>query len=194
MGLQSYSALSVLHLNLPVGSLGSVLWLAVFVPVLVRCWQTLSGNNYTRLLSASTSWCQQLCQGLVSTDGIGWSLYDLSFSLSPIFFCPCISFSQEKNIFLMMPSHTHTHTHIHTHECVCVCACKIKILWHMWKFLSLFVNIINHDHLIFKELPAFMKKMKRSYFFLDLNLLVFVSCLYWWWTYCLEYPTKYFNH
>jgi hypothetical protein len=37
------------------GSIDSVQWLAVSASVLVRIWQSISGNNHTRLLSASTS-------------------------------------------------------------------------------------------------------------------------------------------
>jgi hypothetical protein len=65
--------------------------------VLVRSWQSLSGNSHIRLLSASSSWHQQECGGLVSADGmdpqVRQSLDGLSFSLCSIFY-PCLSFEQ----------------------------------------------------------------------------------------------------
>jgi hypothetical protein len=60
MGLQTPSATSVLPLTPPLGSLAqSDGWLQVFASVLVRLWQSLSGDSYIRLLSASISWHQQ---------------------------------------------------------------------------------------------------------------------------------------
>jgi hypothetical protein len=58
MGLQSSAAPLVLPLTLQLGSLGSVLWLAVSVCVLIIYLQRFSEFSYTSLLSASTSWHQ----------------------------------------------------------------------------------------------------------------------------------------
>jgi len=61
MGLQTPSAPSVLPLTAPLGSHAQFNgWLQAFSSVLVTLiWQSLSGDSYTRLLSASTSWHQQ---------------------------------------------------------------------------------------------------------------------------------------
>jgi len=41
-------------------------WLQASASVFVMLWQSLSGDNYIRLLSASTSWHHQYCQVLVA--------------------------------------------------------------------------------------------------------------------------------
>jgi hypothetical protein len=57
-------------------------WLWAYASVLVRIWQSLSGNSCIRLLSASTSWHQQQCLGLVTVYAqVGQSLNGISFSL-----------------------------------------------------------------------------------------------------------------
>jgi hypothetical protein len=89
MGLQFPSAPSVLPLTLLLGFLSSVQWLAVSICICLRCWQSLSEDSHTRLLSASMPWRQQLCTGLVSADGmdpkVARSLDGLPFSLCSIF-------------------------------------------------------------------------------------------------------------
>jgi hypothetical protein len=65
MGLQIPSAPSVCDLTPPLVSPRSGwCWLCASLSVFVRHWQSLSGNSYTRLLSASSS------VGLVSIDGM----------------------------------------------------------------------------------------------------------------------------
>ena len=58
MRLQTLSAPVVLSPTAPSGTLNSVQWLAASIRLLcfVRLWQSLSGDSYLRLLSASTSW------------------------------------------------------------------------------------------------------------------------------------------
>jgi hypothetical protein len=82
-------------------------WLQTSASVWVRLWQRLSGDNHTRLLSASASWYHQQCLGSVSVCGmdpqVGQTLDGLFFSLCSTL-CPCISFRQEQfwvNIFEM---------------------------------------------------------------------------------------------
>jgi len=62
IGFPKHSAPSVLSLTPPLVSLScahSVGWLKTSASILVRYWQNLSGDNYIRLLSASTYWHQQ---------------------------------------------------------------------------------------------------------------------------------------
>jgi hypothetical protein len=55
--LQTPSSSSVLSLTPPLFSHAQPnVWLQTFRSVLVRHWQSLSGNTYIRLLLASTSW------------------------------------------------------------------------------------------------------------------------------------------
>ena len=65
------SAPSVLCLTPLLGTLAQTKgWLHAHISVLVSLWQSLSGDSYTRPLSASASWHQQQCQALMSTDGM----------------------------------------------------------------------------------------------------------------------------
>jgi hypothetical protein len=61
--------------------------------------RAFSGDSWTRFLSESTSWYQQLYLGLISAFGmdaqVGQSLDGLSFSLCSTL-CPCISVRQEQ--------------------------------------------------------------------------------------------------
>jgi hypothetical protein len=109
MGLQTPSAPLVLPLTPSLASPCSVWRLAASIRTSI--WsgsgRPFSRDSYTRLLSASASWHQQECLGLVSADGmdpqVGQSLDGLSYSLCSIL-CPCISFRQEQfwvNIFEM---------------------------------------------------------------------------------------------
>ena len=70
MRLQSPSAPLVLPPTPPQGSWAqSYLWLQASISTLVNCWPNLPRNSHTRFLSASASWQQQQCWGLMSTDG-----------------------------------------------------------------------------------------------------------------------------
>ena len=64
-------------------------WLQASTSALVSCWQNLPRNSHTRFLSASHSWQQQQCQGVVCADRLDpqvrQSPYDSSFSLCSIF-------------------------------------------------------------------------------------------------------------
>jgi hypothetical protein len=60
MGLQTPSAPSALSLAQFNG------WLGTSTSVFVRHWQSLSGDSYIRLLSASTCWHPQYCLSLVT--------------------------------------------------------------------------------------------------------------------------------
>ena len=100
MELQTPSASSVFLLYSPLGSpVQSDGWLQACSSQSVRLWLSLSGDIHIRHLSASTSWRQQLCLGLVPEYGIdtqvGQSLDGHSFSLCPTLF-PSISFRQEQ--------------------------------------------------------------------------------------------------
>ena len=98
MGLQSPSAPSVLPLTLPLGSLGSVLWLWVFASVL--------GAGRTSQRTAIPGSCLQALFGICNSIGVWclqmewvlrWgSLWKAFPSVSAQFFCPCISFRQEQ--------------------------------------------------------------------------------------------------
>jgi hypothetical protein len=68
--LQSPSSPSVTSLAFPLESLGSVQWLVMNIcNVLVRCWQNLSGNSHTRLLSANASFASVLGFGVYRWNG-----------------------------------------------------------------------------------------------------------------------------
>jgi hypothetical protein len=95
------SAPSDLPLTPPLGFLYSVQWLAASsTSVLVRIWQSLSGDSYIRLLSASTYFlASATVSGFVSACGMdpqmGQFLEGFSFSFC-FTLCPCISFRQEQ--------------------------------------------------------------------------------------------------
>jgi hypothetical protein len=66
-------------------------WLEASAFLLVRLWQSLSGDSYTRLLSASISWHLQYCLDLVTV--YGWiprwgSLWMTFPSVSVLLFVP----------------------------------------------------------------------------------------------------------
>ena len=107
MGLQTLSAPSVFPLTLPCGSQCSVRWLALqaSTSVLVRLWQSLSGDSYTRPLSASTSWHQNsvwvccLQMGWIHRWGSLWMAFP---SVSAPLFVPAFPFKRRNSgvIFL----------------------------------------------------------------------------------------------
>ena len=59
MGLQTPSAPWVPSLVPSLGTLCSVQWMVTSTSVFTRHWQSLSGDSYIRLLSASTCWYPQ---------------------------------------------------------------------------------------------------------------------------------------
>jgi hypothetical protein len=86
MGFQTPSFPSVLSLTPPLRTPAkSNGWLWSSISGFVRLWQSLSGDSYIRLLSASTSWHPQECLGLVTiylmNPQVGRSLDGLSSSL-----------------------------------------------------------------------------------------------------------------
>lgn len=96
MGLQSSLNPSFLPLALPLGSQGSVRWLAVSICICIDqvLAESLRGQLY-RLLSASASWHQQQYRGLVSVNEMGglWMAFP---SISAPFFASV--FSLDRNI------------------------------------------------------------------------------------------------
>ena len=70
MRLQIPPAPTVHALTSPLGFSCSVQCLCTSTSVLVRFWQSLSGDSYIRLLSASTSWHPQYSLGFMSACGI----------------------------------------------------------------------------------------------------------------------------
>jgi hypothetical protein len=71
-------------------------WLQASTSVFVKHWQSLSGDSYTRLLSASTCWHPQQCLGLVTEYGMHLQVWQFLAGLS---FSPC------STLFLCISSH-----------------------------------------------------------------------------------------
>ena len=70
MRLQSPSAPSVLPLALPLGSLGSLRWLAITISICIGQVLVEPLREHIRLQSASASCHQQYCGGLMSADSM----------------------------------------------------------------------------------------------------------------------------
>jgi hypothetical protein len=102
MGLQTPSAPWVLSLAPSLGTLCNG-WLRASTSVFVRQWQSLSGDRYFCVLSASTCWHPQQCMGFITIYGMGpQSLDGLSFSYYSTL-CLCIS----SHVYFVPPSKKH---------------------------------------------------------------------------------------